>query len=239
MRSASRNSVRLRPVSFGKRVLVRGGRQPRRIPLGLYRGIRLDLDLAHQTQIYLGLYERETFRLIRRAGKTARWVVDVGAGQGDLSIWFLLRSACDTVHAFEPDAEEVERFRSNLALNDLQQDGRLTIHASFVGTGDGAAVAALDSLPLDLTAPGFLKIDVDGYEAEVLAGAGRLLSDGKPDILIEVHSQELEQECRKVLETHAYRVQVVDNAWWRAIVPEDRPIPHNRWLWASKAPSRP
>jgi len=28
--------------------------------------------------------------------------------------------------------------------------------------------------------------------------------------------------------------QIIKDAWWRVIVPEMRPIEHNRWLWATK-----
>ena len=32
------------------------------------------------------------------------------------------------------------------------------------------------------------------------------------------------------LESAGYAVTVIKNAWWRVFVPEQRPIPHNRWL---------
>ena len=61
----SSNSSRLRPLSTVKQLVVGNqGRQPYRVHLGLFRNLVLNLDLQHQTQIYLGLYERETYKYI-------------------------------------------------------------------------------------------------------------------------------------------------------------------------------
>jgi hypothetical protein len=79
-----------------------------------------------------------------------------------------------------------------------------------------------------------LKIDVDGAETDVLDSAINLLTVGSPDVLVEVHSEQLEKECIARLRSFDYAVEIIDNAWWRIFVPEHRPIPHNRWIGGTK-----
>ena len=92
----------------------------------------------------------------------------------------------------------------------------------------------LDSLNLDRDKPGFIKIDVDGPECDVLDSGARLLSKADVCLLVETHSLELELGCIDRLEKLGYVCSVIRNAWWRIFVPEQRPIAHNRWLWAEK-----
>jgi len=226
----SRNHVALRPLSRIKQSFVPATRSPRKVVGGIYKGLVLDLDLQHETQVFLGLYERETFPCIRAAAARARWMIDVGAGNGELALFFLRQPGIGLVHAFEPLPKAVATFRRNLALNDLQDDPRLAIHAGFAGAQPG--FTRLDDLAVDRSAPGFLKIDVDGFELDVLASAERLLAAAHPDVLLEVHSAPLEADGLAQLRRFGYAPQIVDNAWWRVVIPERRPIPHNRWLWA-------
>ena len=51
----------------------------------------------------------------------------------------------------------------------------------------------VDSLVKELESnPSLLKIDVEGFELEVLRGASDLLSSGRPTLIIEVHPRQLE-----------------------------------------------
>jgi hypothetical protein len=55
---------------------------------GLFKGLQFEINLRFQTQLYLGLWERETYSAIRRAAQSAEWFVDVGAGKGELCVFF-------------------------------------------------------------------------------------------------------------------------------------------------------
>jgi hypothetical protein len=235
------NNVALRPLSRLKRAVAPEGRRPRRVLAGLYRGLVLDLDLQRETQLYLGLWERETHAAIRRAAGRCRWAVDVGAGRGELCL-LLLKGAPSVaaVVAFEPNASEAAGLERNLGLNGLDGDRRFVMHRRTVGTG--AADLPLDGIGAALSGgPGFLKIDVDGAEADVLRSGERLLrppADGGPgvDLLVETHSAALERECLAWLGGRGFRCEVIRNARWRLLVPEQRPVEHNRWLWATNVP---
>jgi precorrin-6B methylase 2 len=162
-------------------------------------------------------------------------MIDVGAGNGELSIFFVRDATCQVVHAFEPAPEAVGRFHRNLRFNGLVDNPRLVIHDCFAGTGPSPGSLAIDDLGLDPSKPGLLKVDVDGAETDVLDGATKLLTAGNPDVLVEVHSEQLETDCIARLRSFGYAVRIIDNAWWRVIVPERRPIPHNRWICGTKA----
>jgi len=236
MAAISPNSTTFRPLSILKSFFVKPGRRTLIVAGGLFKGITLELDLQHHTQFYFGLYETETFSVIRKAVHDCSWAVDVGAGAGELSIYLLRQASCKVVHAIEPQAKEVEKFRVNLALNQLRNDSRLIIHEAFAGDGDPTSHLAIDDLNLDLNRKGFLKVDVDGFEVEVLMSSKETLQKGQVDVLVEVHSEALEAQCSQLLRGWGYSVEIIRNAWWRMLVPERRPISHNRWIFCTKPP---
>jgi hypothetical protein len=204
----------------------------------LYQGLTLDLDLEHETQIWLGLWERETYSFIRRAAKRCRWAVDVGAGHGELCVYLLSSSHADMVIAIEPQREATDRLRTNIRLSGDPEGDRLRLLQSLVGASEDGGRITLDSLDVDRTKPGFIKIDVDGAECDVLDGTVGLLSAADVSVLVETHSQELERGCIDRLDRVGYSCRVIRNAWWRVLVPERRLVDHNRWLWAEKPVSR-
>jgi len=207
---------------------------PRRVTCtilsGLLAGIRLRLSLRNEMQIFLGLYEQETYADIRRLLSHCLSAVDLGAAKGDLSIYFLRQLDIQRVVAVEPLTSEREQMAENLALNALDGDSRLSVHAGFVGQGEGPQWKSLAELTSNLPAPIFIKIDIDGPEAAVLSDSRELLSDRDCRLLIETHSHEAESLCISLLHNLGYTVKTISPAWWRFLVREHRPIPHNRWL---------
>jgi hypothetical protein len=223
------NATRLRPLGAIKRIIAPAGRKPRRVRFGLYRNLVLQLDLQSQTQVFLGLWERECYRYLALALERAHWMIDVGAGQGELCLLFLRQPRRIPIVAIEPNAADLAELRENLALNGFGERD-LEIVQRAVSTESGP-----QSIALDRSVRGFLKIDVDGAEMDVLRSGDRLLSSRGVDILIETHSPELERDCKAWLEARAFATAIVPNAWWRVFVPEYRTIPHNRWLWATSS----
>ena len=70
-----------------------------------------------------------------------------------------------------------------------------------------------------------------------------MLADGRETLLskdcrllIETHSPEAESGCMEQLRALGYTVKLISTAWWRIVLPEHRPIPHNRWLSAWRDP---
>lgn len=229
------NQIRFRPLSWVKQRLVRNERKPYRIPIGLFKGLVLNLNPQHQTQVYLGLWERETHQHLKSVLSDCDWMVDVGAGQGELCLLFLKRSPAKRVIAFEPKVSNSAIIETNLAANGEQSNHAISVSNKFVGTDNDTTHVALDDLRLNKRLRGFIKIDVDSYELDVLRSGERLLSSGNIDLLIETHSEQLENECIEWLERRGYQCMILNNAWWRLIAPERRPrVDQNRWLWVSR-----
>jgi hypothetical protein len=120
--------------------------------------------------------------------------------------------------------------RDNIALNGA---GGITISDRYLGTG--ADQLPLDELPVPRDRPGFIKIDTDTAEVSILESGRRLLAEARPLLLVETHSAALERDCSALLAGLGYRIEIIPNAWWRAVIPELRPLAHNRWLWAEPA----
>ena len=216
-----------------KRRLLPEGAAPRTIRAGLLSGLRMDLDFQHRTQLWLGLQERELLRWIRSLSKDIRTAIDVGANDGMYTLYFLAKTRAVNAIAFEPSAEDLQRLRRNLALNQLGDDPRLQIVPQFVGAIAGPNVTTLEAFSDSLLSPCLIKVDIDGGEVDLLRGARNILSRSDLRWIIEVHSKELEEQCIDILRNANYGVQVVPNAWWRAVLPELRLVGHNRWLVAT------
>jgi hypothetical protein len=148
--------------------------QKRTIPLGLYKGLRLDMNLGSQTQVYLGLWERETYRPIKSAATRASWFVDVGAGRGELCVYFAKCEHVKKIIAIEPSSVETSHLRKNMVYNIIDPE-RVDIIEKFVGNRDDDGWIKLDQLAIIPSHRGFIKIDVDGFELDVLQGAHQLL----------------------------------------------------------------
>ncbi|HVU32286.1 MAG TPA: FkbM family methyltransferase [Opitutaceae bacterium] len=212
------------------RRLLPAGRRPRRIVAGLYKDLVVSLDLrGGDFQIWLGLYEAETFTAVRRLLAGCQSALDLGAAKGDLTLHLLRQPGIQRVIAVEPAETELAMFRSNLASNPQISQAALAIHVGFAGEGTPPIWKTLDLLAADAPEPIFIKIDIDGPEAQVLAsGRATLARDCR--LLIETHSLEAEAGCIRQLREAGYHTEIITQAWWRPLMPEFRPIAHNRWL---------
>ncbi len=220
-------------VSAIKSKLVSDESAVRTVLFGPFRGLRFDLTLRSQAQVYLGLWERETYGVIRRETQSAEWFVDIGAGKGELCTLFATLPHVQRVVAIEPNDMEVATLRANLIHNNIDLS-RVETLTKFVGTKIGTDYVEVDQLGLSDVLRGLIKIDVDGVEFDVLKSGTHLFSEGKSDILVETHSPELERDCIEWLKTRGYTCNIIKNAWWRIMIPEQRPLPHNRWLFATR-----
>jgi hypothetical protein len=57
--------------------------------------------------------------------------------------------------------------------------------------------------------PNFVKIDVEGGEAQVLEGAVSLLKENSPIVSVATHSPELDVYCNRLLTSLGYRVRQI------------------------------
>jgi hypothetical protein len=195
----------------------------------------MNLSLQHQAQLYLGLFERETYPWLERLSKGISSAIDVGAARGEYTVYFLRKTGATKVFAFEPDLTCMPALHENLGLNGLGPSERLELSTKFLGASVNQNEISLDALAPSIRSPCFVKLDVDGGEEQVLNGARNF--NNLPGIrwLIETHSPQLEVACDKILQAAGFQTRIIPNARWRIFVPELRPIAHNRWLAAWKS----
>lgn len=228
-------------LSAVKKRLLPAGPKPRRIRTGAFRGLTMNLDLHTQTQVWLGLAEREVFPYLARFLEHAVTALDVGAAEGEYTLAFLARPGVRRVYAFDPAPWFPAACMANLALNGLDRDPRVTLVPCFVGDRDGDhdgdRWCTLDAAAPDAPGPCLIKIDVDGGEESVLRGAGRFLDRPDTSWIIETHSADLERICQSLLHARGFTTAVIRNAWWRLVLPEQRPSPQCRWLAAWRGPA--
>ena len=67
----------------------------------------------------------------------------------------------------------------------------------------------IDSLAAETGVPDFVKVDTEGHEVQVLAGAAGVLAAGGTDWLIEFHSPGAHEECLRVLREAGCAVETV------------------------------
>jgi hypothetical protein len=178
----------------------------------------------------MGLDEREIESVTRRYAAIAKTAVDVGAHDGWYSLFFASQPNIRRVLAFEPDLAHHSRFNENLSANDGRFRKKVELSAKFVGRFDDADNVTLDRLLSDCLYPVVIKVDVDGGELEVLSGLRETLRRRRAMLIVETHSVRLEAQCLSFLETVGYRGMVIENAWYRALIRDVRPIAHNRWF---------
>jgi hypothetical protein len=194
----------------------------------------MEIDLQSQAQLYLGLFEREIYQWLKQFSNDINTGIDIGAGQGEYTLYLLVRTTAKKIFAFEPSLEDRTKLQANVEINCQGQNERLEVSAKFLGSRQTDTSTRLDDLVPLISFPCLIKMDVDGGEIDILMGATRLLQMPDTRWIIETHSQQLETDCIELLTRFGYVVKVVPNAWWRTIIPELRPSIHNRWLVAAQ-----
>ncbi|WP_430465485.1 FkbM family methyltransferase [Tabrizicola sp.] len=182
--------------------------------------------------------------------------LDIGANIGNHSVVFA--GHFSKIHAFEPNPNVFKALSINASLRDNITvwnlgcsdkaaeldvvENPMNLGSTGIGIGGGriaGETVRFQVLPLDeheFLAPNdklaFVKIDVEGHEAEVIRGASRLLARDLPVVAIEIHRNKIANGSNDTLEAlyalgykHLYEVTrrrglAHLNPFWRtAVVP--------------------
>ena len=158
-------------------------------------------------------------------------IIDIGAQYGDYAILWAKHFQAKVI-AFEPLSGNFSEMFDDCVLNDVLSvdldkldNGKVDCQNYFVGDGNPITFGELgnmaskqedgeeeDTITLDdfieqnpyVIEPNIIKIDVEGFEMEVLKGAVNTLKTFHPKIIIETHSTELRRQCNEFLENLGY-----------------------------------
>jgi SAM-dependent methyltransferase len=227
MRSQVRTAVQAVKRTIGD------GHEPHTVLAGPARGVRMCLNLESQTQTWVGMYEIELNRHLRRLCRPGTTCLDVGGGRGYHALLFAHLAQAPVV-TFEPSRRALALLRASLDLNPSLRH-LVTVVPEMAGD---AGVRVDDWCAEHDFEPGLLKVDVDGGELDVLQSAEATLLRNGPPVVLETHSLELERDCGALLQGLGYRVRIVNQ---RRVFREHRPPlerlaggAHNRWLVAER-----
>ena len=195
----------------------------------------MEVDFDRDARYWLGLYEIELARHIRALSGSGAACFDMGSSSGYYALVFAQRGA-DRVLAAEADPETCERLRRNVAANP-ELAPRVDVREARIAHDAGAGAVSIDELAYGSGGfvPDLVKMDVEGNEVAALRGAERLLSERKPHVIVETHSEDLDAGCRWLLEDRGYAVESVEP---RRFAPEVRTLGFNRWCVARGNPPR-
>jgi len=180
-------------------------------------------SLATRTRFLRGTYEHRIAELFGREVRPGEVFLDAGAHFGYYTL--LAAKAGARVHAFEPHAANLKFLAAHVRWNGLGD--HVTIHASALGAADGNAefgvgrgsgsrslgagqgaveVRSIDSLVASgaCEPPDWMKIDVQGAEDDVLAGASETLRNKPCSIACAVHGHVAMDECTARLRDLGY-----------------------------------
>jgi FkbM family methyltransferase len=204
-----------------------------RVPMGPMRGMRwMPESMPHGA--WLGQLERVQLDAFLSHIQPGMTVWDVGANVGLYAIPSARAAdATGAVFAFEPVPRNLTYLRRHVALNHLHNvhviDAAVSDRPGEVRMGPGASPSeaamsedgpwVVRAVPLDAwraetntPAPGLIKIDVEGHEHRVLAGAIETLKRARPVVFLSIHGAAQAEACRAILIHEGYRISSLQSA---------------------------
>jgi len=143
-------------------------------------------------------------------------VIDVGGSYGDTVIWYAKKFGAKVI-AFEPLKDVYEILLKNIELNKADViaynivlgngkniNGKRQGNMLAIGNEEKFEIKTLDSFSIQKA--DILKIDVEGFEYEVLEGAEETNIKNKPKIILEAHTYKLKEKCINYLNSLGYKL---------------------------------
>jgi len=226
-----------RLIRFGLNRAAPHGLSQVKVAAGALAGASLLLDLQKEKDYWLGTYEPELQAAVAELARPGMVAYDVGANIGYISL--LLAGAVGEsgrVYAFEALPDNIERLRSNLSLNGMEErvqvvEAAVIDHSVLVqflvgpSGGMGKAVGSAGrqrgyarSIPIPGLAlddfvfgqgnppPQVVKMDIEGGEVLALPGMRRVLRQHHPLFLLELHGPEAAHTAWDELAATGYRL---------------------------------
>ncbi len=206
----------------------------RKVMFGICKGYSLPLNLSFQFRCFMGFYEMEICKFVKAYVKSGFCCYDVGASIGYYSIALSKLAAPGRIYSFEADKKCSDLLKDTITRNNNIKS-EIVVLNDFVGNtiNEDSMEVSIDWLVYEknFPKPDFIKMDIEGAEYEAFLGARRLLKEFSPRIIVEVHSEDLRNNCKILLEEAGYKVLIVDQG---GILPNRGDI-YNGWLCCEKS----
>lgn len=191
--------------------------------------LRTDYYMTRALELY-GEYCPDEWRLLRQLIRPGMTVVEIGANMGTHSVDIARACAPGPFYAFEPQPRIFQILCANLALNDVgnafaypdgcgEAEGEAVVppldygrEGNFGGVslqpqdavGTKVRIRTLDSF--ELASCHLIKIDVEGFEPQVLRGARDTIMRCRPILYVENDRAAQQQEVISLVAEMGYRL---------------------------------
>jgi FkbM family methyltransferase len=179
---------------------------------------------------WLGRYERQEIEWFLDHTSPQDVVWDIGAHAGFFAMACARR--CRHVVACEAMPGNVRLLGEHLRINRIENitvvdaavssthngealfGGSSSSYQNQLGTGaHRVTTVTIDGLITEgRPAPQIIKMDIEGAEEDAFQGAANTISRVRPKMLVAVHSENLKDACRSLLESAGYRVEMLNIA---------------------------
>ncbi len=209
------------------------------ITAGALKGFRMWVNLKCQKYYWLGTHEPAVQEVLRRVIRRGWVCYDIGAHIGYFSLTMAwLSGSGGKVFSFEPDPDNFWLLNEHIRLNNLKDviravpfavsssSGRTTFQKgadSYSPTGKLSRSCNEGDIEVEVTSldefvrerghlqPDFIKIDVEGFEGEVLSGANKILTQAHPVVLCEIHNLEAAERVYRELRESGYSIYDIED----------------------------
>ncbi len=211
--------------------------------------MNLNITEYIQSTLYLFRhYELPLMKFIEKNVKEKQVVFDIGANVGFLTLTFSKQVKKNgKVFAFEPEPNNYKKLQENISLNNfknislnnfavssindrlklyLSDDNNFGTHSLVNERINSTNFVIVDTKKIDdfvfqnnIIKIDWIKIDVEGAELDVINGAKKVLSDLKPNLIIEVISENMKKRGlssilfkKMMLDEFGYFPFLIDNS---------------------------
>ncbi len=211
--------------------------------------MNLNISEYIQSTLYLfGHYELPLMKFIEKNVKEKQVVFDIGANVGFLTLTFSKQVKKNgKVFAFEPEPKNFKKLQENILLNDfenislnnfaissindklklyLSDDNNFGTHSLVNERINSTNYVTVETKKLDnfvfqnnINKIDWIKIDVEGAEIDVINGAKKVMTEMKPNLIIEVISENMKKRGlssilfkKMMLDEFGYFPFLIDNS---------------------------
>ena len=163
-------------------------------------------------------------------------ILDIGSNIGNHSLYFLLERGADFSYCFEPLKDTFDILKKNIEINYLENRTKLFNAGVGCGSGRGAIafsrekntaytqvemqdggdveIVGIDELGIKQKIK-FIKLDVEGFELEVIKGMTETLEKDKPMMMIEIWNRNLDG-IHAIMDPIGYQFELMDDRGYQA-----------------------